>query len=98
MNLRILEVAAAELGEAIAHYEMIEPGLGVRLKDEVKSVVAWISGHPELPPLRSKGYRRVNLKVFPYYIAYVIHADVISVVAIAHSARLPNYWIEDTGP
>lgn len=93
MKLQILDEAAAEFADAIARYESIESGLGVRLKEEVKSVVAWIADQPELPRVRSTGYRRVNLKVFPYYIAYIIHADVAWVLAIAHSARLPEYWI-----
>ena len=32
MNLRILDEAATEFAEAIARYESIESGLGVRLK------------------------------------------------------------------
>jgi len=68
------------------------------LKEEVKSVIAWITDQPKLPRVRPKGYRRLNLKVFPYYIAYIIHADVIWVLAIAHSARLPEYWITRSIP
>lgn len=64
MKLQILDEAAAEFADAIARYESIESGLGVRLKEEVKSVVAWIADQPELPRVRSTGYRRVNLKVF----------------------------------
>ena len=93
MNLWILDQAAAELADAIARYESIESGLGVRLKQDVKNAVAWIADHAELPGLRPKGDRRVNLKVFPYYIAYIIHSDVIWILAIAHSARRPEYWI-----
>lgn len=98
MNLRILDDAASEFAAAIGRYESIESGLGVRFKVEVKAVVAWIADQPEIPRVRSKGYRRVNLKVFPYYIAYIIHADVIWVLAIAHSARLPEYWITRSIP
>jgi hypothetical protein len=93
MTLQILDEATAEIAEAIGRYESIESGLGIRLKEEVKSVLTWIADQPELHRIRSKGYRRVNLKVFPYYIAYFIYEDVIWVLAIAHSARLPEYWI-----
>ena len=93
MILRIIDEAAAEFSDAVARYELIESGLGVWLKEEVKAAIAWISDLPELPRVRPKGYRRVNLKVFPYHIAYIIHADEIWVLAIAHSARLPEYWI-----
>jgi hypothetical protein len=98
MNLRILEEASAELADAISRYESIESGLGIRLKEEVKSVVHWIADQPGVPRVRSNGYRRVNLKVFPYYIAYIFHADAIWVLAIAHSARFPEYWITRSIP
>jgi plasmid stabilization system protein ParE len=98
VNLRVLDEAAAELADAIARYESIESGLGVRLKEEVRSATDWISGHPELPRVRSNGHRRVNLRIFPYYIAFLIHAEEIWVLAVAHSARLPEYWITRSLP
>jgi len=37
-------------------------------------------------------FRRVNLKVFSHYIAYVIRGDVIWVAAIAHAHQRPEFW------
>lgn len=93
MNLQILEEAEKELDKAVAYHEEIESGLGIRLKEEARGVVRWILQNPELPRLRAKGYRRVNLKVFPYYVAYFAWADTIWILAIAHSKRRPEYWI-----
>ena len=93
MNLRILQEAENELNEAVADYEEIEPGLGIRLKEEARSALLWIREHPDLPRLRPKGYRRVNLKVFRYYVAYFVWSDTIWVLAIAHSNRRPEYWL-----
>ena len=93
MNLRILDEAAAELADAIDRYEFIESGLGIRLKQEMRAAVAWIAAHTELPRVRTLGYRRVNLKIFPYYLAYMILDDTIWVLAVAHAARRPEYWI-----
>lgn len=98
MNLEILQEAEAELNEAVARYEAIEPGLGIRLKEEARRTMLWIREHPELPRLRSKGYRRVNLKVFRYYIAYHIWLDTIWVLAVAHGHRRPEYWIGRNRP
>jgi len=39
------------------------------------------------------GYRRVNLKTFPYYIAYIVREDTLWILAIAHSHSKPEYWI-----
>jgi hypothetical protein len=36
----------------------------------------------------------VNLHFFPYYIAYIIRSNDLWILAIAHSHRLPEYWIE----
>ena len=82
------------LKEADTGYEEIEHGLGLRFKDEVQRHVQLIREHPALPRLRNKSYRRVNLRRFPFYIAYVLKDETIYVVAIAHSKREPNYWKE----
>ena len=94
MNTEILQAAEEELNEAIAYYEEVEPGLGRRLKEEARHAISWIHTHPLLPSVRPKGYRRVNLRVFPFYIAYFIWADTIWILAVAHGRKRPEYWIE----
>lgn len=42
MTVDVLEEAAAELLEAIEYYEEVQPGLGVRLKQEVREHLAKI--------------------------------------------------------
>ena len=42
MKLEILEEAENELNEAVAYYQEIESGLGIRLKEEVCGAIqAW---------------------------------------------------------
>ena len=64
-----------------------------RFKDEVDRYVLWIADHPELYRLRPGGYRRINLRVFPYYIPYVVRDETLWILAVAHAARKPLYWI-----
>ncbi|MBU6402321.1 MAG: type II toxin-antitoxin system RelE/ParE family toxin [Verrucomicrobia bacterium] len=94
MTLITLEEAAQEFAESVAYYESREPGLGSRFRDEVAAVVDWILRFPEAPRLRRKGYRRVNLRTFPHYVAYIIRGDTLWVTAIAHGHRRPEFWIE----
>ncbi len=94
MNLEILHEAEAELNAAVAYYEDIQAGLGVRLKEEARAVIRWIARNPKVARPRPKGYRRVNLKVFQHYIAYLIVADTIWIIAIADGRRLPEYWLK----
>lgn len=94
MNTNVLYAAEEELCEAVQYYEDITPGLGLRLKDEVRKTLRWIEVNPEIPPERPRRFRRVNCTTFPYYIAYHIRADEIFVLAIAHAKRHPGYWAQ----
>jgi toxin ParE1/3/4 len=93
MTLITLAEAEEEFAESASYYEAKVPGLGLRFRNEVAAAVNWIQRNPELPRLRPKGYRRVNLRVFPHYVAYVIRQDTIWIVAIAHGQRRPEFWI-----
>jgi hypothetical protein len=63
----------------------------LRFYQGVLDTLEWIGKNPTLPRLR-KNYWRVNLKAFPFYIAYVLEEDLIWVLAIAHGNRKPHYW------
>lgn len=93
MKLEILAAAEAELMDSVAYYESIEPGLGVRLKNEVRKFLDLIASAPERPRQRPAGYRRVNLRIFPFFIAYYLTEGIIWIVAISHAHRLPEYWL-----
>jgi hypothetical protein len=96
MRLHILREAEEELSEAIQYYEDITPGLGIRLKHQVKQGAQWIEKNHDLPRVRPKGYRRLNCKSFPYYIAYFVIDAEIFIVAIANASRRPEYWMRRT--
>jgi hypothetical protein len=68
--------------------------LGQRFWDEVDEHIAWIAQNPDVPRLRDGGYRRVNLKIFPYYVSYVVRDAVIWILAVARGHTLPEYWID----
>jgi plasmid stabilization system protein ParE len=106
MTFIVLPEAADEFEDAADYYDQQQPGLGQRFRDEVDGHIHWIAMHPELLRIRPSGYRRVNLQVFPYYVAYVLHRQAVWVLAIAHGQRKPEYWIgrrlnlsqQDAGP
>jgi hypothetical protein len=83
--------ADAEFAAAIRSYNKKVPGLGVRFYTEVMARLEWILANSQTPRIRG-AYRRVNLHRFPYYIAYAIDGDLISVAPIANSYRKPEYW------
>lgn len=94
MKKIFLQQAFDELNDAVAYYEEQQPGLGMKMKDEVDQHVRWILNNPTTPRIRIGGYRRINLKIFPYYIAYIVYQEALWILAIAHSHRKPVYWIK----
>lgn len=93
MKRIILWQAYDELNDAVEYYEGEQTGLGLRMLDEIDEHIRWIMRNPTFPRVRKGGYRRVNLKTFPYYIAYIVREDTLWILAIAHSHRKPEYWI-----
>ena len=94
MSIKFLPEARDELLEAVAYYEGEASRLGWRLWEEIERHIAWIERNYEVPRMRPGGYRRVNLKLFPYYISYIVRESVIWILALAHGHRRPEYWID----
>jgi hypothetical protein len=90
MIVEFLSQAGSELSDAIAYYEGELSGLGQRFWDEVDQHVAWIARNYEVPRLRPGGYRRVNLKIFPYYISYIVRDPVIWIWRLCMAIAVRN--------
>lgn len=93
MKILFVEEAETEFLEGISYYEDVRPGFGRRFKDEVESAVRLIARSPEIFRERNGGYRRVNLRVFPYFIPFIVRGDTLWVLSVAHGSRQPLYWI-----
>lgn len=93
MNIEFLPEARSELLDAYEYYEDQASGLGACFWAEVDAHIEWIAKHHIVPRPREGGYRRVNLRIFPYYIAYSVQGEKIWIFAIAHGRRKPNYFI-----
>ncbi len=93
MRIILIPQAAEEFDDATDYFDQQQAGLGHKFRDEVDRYIHWIAEHADIPRLRAGDYRRVNLKIFPYYIAYLAKGDTIWVLAIAHGHRKPEYWI-----
>ena len=93
MTIRFVEEAQREFLDAISYYEAARAGLGRQFKGEVARCVLRIAAQPELHQLRPGNYRRINLRVFPYYVPYIVRERTLWVLAVAHGSRRPHYWI-----
>ena len=93
MTLVVLDEAELEFLEAVNYYEKAA-GLGAQFRDEVSAGVAWILENPRVLRLRPGNYYRLNLRVFPYYLPFIIRGENIWLLAVAQAQRKPRYWIK----
>ena len=99
MKIEMLAEAAAELDEAVDYYALIRPPLSeellCRFSDSVSNIERNHENHPRLETLTTDlNIRRSILKRFPYMIVFEILADEIRILAFAHTASQPNYWMD----
>ena len=97
MRIEFLDEARLEFLEALSFYEGEQAGLGQRFKDEVDKSIRWIVANPEVLRVRGGGYRRMNLRIFPYYLPYIIRGGNVWLLAVAHGRQRPHYWIQRKG-
>lgn len=91
-TLEFLAEASDELEEATWYYQSCDPELGLRFRLLIEAACESISSAPLHWNERKGGFRRVNLRGFPYYIAFFIRTDRVLVAAVAHASRHPDYW------
>jgi len=90
--------AHEELGAAMEWYEALSAGLGVRFFESVDKALGVVAHAPYSFPVweRDERVRKFVVDKFPYVIFYREDLLTIEVVAVAHTAREPGYWIERT--
>jgi len=90
--------AREELEAAAQWYESHAEGLGRAFVHRIDDAVMRIEESPGGFPLweGDPRFRRIVVQRFPYLVFYRELADRIEVVAVAHGARQPGYWLKRT--
>jgi hypothetical protein len=70
----------------------MEEGLGAKFLAALEDATARALAYPTTGSPAAKGTRRVFLKDFPFTLVYSPDDQGITVFAIAHHSRRPNYW------
>jgi plasmid stabilization system protein ParE len=99
VNLRILAEAEAEIESARRYLTQQASHLGDRFIADLQETLDAVSERPErfskLETLAdSSPYRRALLSIFRYAVVFEILSDEILVVAVTHTSREPNYWLD----
>ena len=92
MKATFLSPALAEMAEAAQFYESRQVGLGQQFLDAIDRAIEDLEENPRRWPVLKKQIRRRLVGRFPYGILYRIDPQQITIIAIMHLHRRPNYW------
>lgn len=85
--------ADEEFQHAIETYQAESVELGLRFYRRVLEAVARIEAHPKVWPRLRGPVRKCLVEDFPYKLLYTVEPDRLSVVAVMHGRREPDYWL-----
>lgn len=96
--VRFAPAAREEFEAAAEWYESRLEGLGQRFVQCIDAAVTRIEAMPAGFPTweGDRRFRKCTVQRFPYALFYREGPDRIEVVATAHGARKPGYWLERT--
>ena len=81
-----------ELLYARSWYESQAQGLGERFLEEIERAIDAVQQNPTTWAAYSQGTRRFLVHRFPFAIVYKYEEQLVTVVAIVHLKRKPDYW------
>jgi plasmid stabilization system protein ParE len=80
--------------EAARRYHEISPRLADDSTAELKRTIAQSAGNPLRFHLAQRGFRRANLKRFPYHFLYDVQPAAIRVMIVRHHRRHPDFGLD----
>jgi toxin ParE1/3/4 len=86
------EGAIADVKSAVAWYQERSSKAVLDFVDELHRATETIRAAPERWPSGKNGTRRFLLWRFPFAVIYSQEGSVITVWAVAHGSRRPEYW------
>ena len=79
--------------EALSYYRIISARLADDFRAELRTRINQAAENPLRFHLVDRGFRRANLKRFPYHVLYEIRPEALRVVLVRHNKRHPQYGL-----
>lgn len=84
--------ALEEYLDAVSYYYNINPRLAESFLKTIEIGIENITTFPETWPIVEEDVRRHFINRFPFGIYYCIEDNCISIYAVMHMSRHPEYW------
>jgi toxin ParE1/3/4 len=98
LRIRLLSPAIDEISQAALWFDQQRPGLGDEFWRSVDLILLEIGNRPRLFAQSEFASDEIDLRFalvrrFSFVIHFAIEHDEVQVVAVAHTARRPGYWL-----
>jgi|SRR5277367_153838 len=84
--------AVADVKSAVTWYRQRSPKAALDFIEELHRAAETIRANPERWPTGENGTRRFLLWRFPFTIIYSEQKSKVTIWAVAHGSRRPEYW------
>ena len=91
-RLTVSDRAVGEIGEAYEWYEEQRSGLGAEFLQALDAQFKLVTQTPLLYAEVRRGVRRTLLPHFPYGVFYASKGEIVSILAVVHTARSTRRW------
>ena len=88
----IAPAAESDIGNAVLWYRARNALVADAFRAEVFDAIDRIGETPLGRPADDEDIRRRVLRRFPYSVVYEVTGTTVTVLAVAHHRRKPNYW------
>jgi hypothetical protein len=82
-----------DVEEALTYYREISTRLADEFYAELKGMINRAAESPLQFHVAGQGFRRANLKLFPYHVLYEIRPECLRVMLVRHNKRHPQYGL-----
>jgi plasmid stabilization system protein ParE len=92
IEIVVASPAEREYVEALQWYAERSIRAAERFDEGFDEAIQLIASDPERFPRCDERHRWLLMRRFPYQIIYRLSSACVTVVAVAHTSREPNYW------
>ena len=94
MRIRLTGPAALEFIDAAAYYREASPDAAVGFVQSFISATEHLAAFPSSGVADVGGTRRWRISGFSYTFIYAFDQRVVTIIAVAHTSRVPGYWLD----
>jgi len=94
MEVKYHPLVQQDVLEATRKYQDVSPRLAEEFDSELKAAIAKAAETPLRFHSTDRGFRRANLKRFPYHFLYDVQAGFIRIMVLRHHKRHPNLGLD----